>query len=274
MEKSFGELLTDSISVFKKSFLATLAIVGMFLGLCGVFGLMAVFIIGPQIISNINSIDKILPYLSTFLVIFAVLFVLYYICYCWVLLVIRNNALVGKSFLKETFLEAIRKIWKLFLAGILMTLVFVIIGAIGFLIADKYVALIMLPLVLIITPALFTVFYGVLYREGGFWEIVTESFFLGFEKWFRIVGYMFLFMLCFMAVATTLMGVPSYLFRLIDSQLAAVILNMLVQVVLMLFSFCFTTVFYLDLAGIRPLSEIALEQNLQEQITQTNQNML
>lgn len=274
MEKSFGELLTDSITVFKKSFLAALGIAGMFLGLCAICGLLAIFIVGPQIISNINNINNMLPYLSSFLIFSSVLFVLYYICYCWVLLVIRNNALVGKSFLKETFFEAMRKIWKLFLAGILMTLVFVVIGAIGFLIADKYAVLIMFPLVLIITPALFIVFYGVLYREGGFWEIVIESFSLGFEKWFRVVGYMFLFMICFMAIAAAIMGIPSYLFRMIDLPIVAGILGMFLQMVLMLFSFCFTAVFYLDLAGIRPLVEVNSEQEVQEQITQTNQNML
>lgn len=260
MNKSFGEILTDSVSAFKKSFLAALGICGIFVGLIIVVGIIAALIVGPQMFSGISNPSYIMAYLSSFAVLFIALIILYYIFYCWIILVVRNNALVGKSFFKESFFEAARKFLKVLFTGFLMTIVFVTIGFICYLIASKYAIIIMIPLTIIVAPSMFTIFYGVLCREGAFWEVLTDSLGLGFERWFRVVGYMLLFMICYVIVGIVLIGGTSFLFIKLNLPSVNALFNMIFEFALIFFSLCFATVFYLDLAGIKPQEKVEIEE--------------
>ena len=123
MNKSFTEIFADSLSAFKKSFFAALGIFGIFLCVAVIIGVIFALIVGQEVIRGISNPAYIMAYLSTFAILFFAFFILYYIFYCWVILIVRNNALVGKSFFKETFFEAAGKIWKVIFAGILMGVV-------------------------------------------------------------------------------------------------------------------------------------------------------
>ena len=182
--------------------------------------------------------------------------------------------MVGKSFFKETFFEAAGKIWKVIFAGILMGVVFMGIGLICSLVLGKYGILLLFPVTLVLAPSMFAVFYGVLCMEGNFWDIVSEAVALGFNRWGRIVGYFLLFIVCSFVIAFVCMGGVIYMTQAINMSVLGGFIVMIFELALILFSNCFATVFYLDLAGIKPQMQVPLEQPVQEQITQTNQNML
>ena len=177
MEKSFGDIITESASVCKKSILPVLGIWGILFGvimLCGIItALIIAAVAGTQVLNSIqNNIQNpffIMAYAVPFIIAFIVLFFIYYIFFAWMILVIRNNAIVGKSFFKATFLEAARKIFKVIFLGILMLIVYFAITALSHFLLHKYYFILMFPLNIIIAPTMFTTFYAILCREGGFW---------------------------------------------------------------------------------------------------------
>ena len=115
-----------------------------------------------------------------------------------------------------------------------------------------------------IAPSMFTAFYAIMCKEGGFFDIVSEAFALSFARWFRIVGYIILFMICYFVVLFTVMFGVTYLFNAIKLPALGSIIVFAFQVCIMIISQCFYTVFYLDLAGVQPQAEVDLTEQVME----------
>ena len=284
MEKSFGDILTDSFATFKKSFLPVLGIYAAIGGaifvliiIVAIVTILTVGINGIQNAQNMHSIMKTAPFLVEFILFFVAIVFIGYLMYACTMLVIRNNILVGKSFFKESFFEAMRKFFKtaflFILIGVALALIFAVVASLSYF-TSKYflfLLLLLLPLGIIVGPSLMMSFYGVLYREGNFWDIVSKSFSLGFANWGRIFGYSFLFACCYMGIIVAIaLGISAFDGTGVEKLLGAIF--SLFQFCMSIFSYCFYTVFYLDLAGIKPQqSENLIETN---QVNQINQSQI
>ena len=188
MEKSFGEMVSDSFTAFKKSFLASLGVAGIFLGIFFVFGVIFALMFGRQLVGGgLSNPQALLAYIPVLILLFVALVFIQYLSFAWIVLIIRNNILAGQSFFKESFFEAVRKIFKIILFGILLLVIFGAIFFVCYLISPRIFPLLMLPLGLVLLPAILTTSYGILCLEGGFWDILSESVSLGFSRWFKII---------------------------------------------------------------------------------------
>ena len=269
MEKSFGEILTDSFSVFKKSVLPVFGIWGILLGViifCGICAaIIRAAVAGTQALSNVQNPMFLMAYAVPVIVGVIFLSFMYYVFFAWMILVIRNNATVGKSIFKETFFEAARKLFKIILLGILIFIVYSVAGGISYLLLHKYFFILMFPLILVLVPVIFTTFYAVLCRKGGFWENISEAVSLGFARWFKIVGYTILFMICYMVIFVAITYGVSNSFRAIGIPAIGSIILFFFQIAMMIFSQCFYTVFYLDLANVKPQQEIEVRETLDDE---------
>lgn len=290
MEKSFGELLTDSFAVIKKSYIDLLKICGVFLG-CGLLGLITMYLVmGKDFIMNMQNQAYVQNYFNTHprYAIFVLLlslfyFILTYVSYSWMALVVRNNILTDKSLLKEAFFESVKKFWRIFLAVFLMGAAYLIIFLIGilaliFLFSKEHAILGIIVFILsffafliLILPSGFTIFTGVLCRNGKFWSIFWESLVLGFKKWFKIVGYMILIFLICGAIMGISAAFVSGILMALHLDILAIITYYIIQTIFGLFLFCFYTVFYLDIAGIKPQTEKLIDTN---QVNQINQGQI
>ena len=271
MGKSFSELLIDSFSVFKKSFFPVLGVWGILFGVMIFISIIAILLIaltaGTQALSNMqNPAMLMMTSFTTVAGIVIVSALVSYIFIAWMILIIRNNALIGESFFKATFFEAVRKIWKIIVLGILMFVVYAAIMYISFLISRRFFFLIMLPFMIAIAPSMFTAFYAIMCKEGGFWDIISEAFALSFARWFKIAGYIILFMICYFVVLFAVMFGVTYLFNAIKLPALGSIIVFAFQVCVMIISQCFYTIFYLDLAGIKPQEEIDLTEQVMEPV--------
>ncbi|MBO4707735.1 MAG: hypothetical protein J5594_04170 [Elusimicrobiaceae bacterium] len=280
MEKSFGEILTESFTTFKKSFLPALGIQAVLLGVIIIFVIFAVIVamltagIGSaKSMQNIQNISDFLtvgiPFLIEFVLFFCTIFFVSYLMQSWVILVIRNNVLVSKSFFKESFFETVRKFFKVVFFFLLvvgfLALVVAVIAFLSYLLGSKYILLLLLlllPLGIILGPSLMMAFYGVLCREGKFWDIISEAFSLGFAKWGKIFCYNFLFSAsCIFIMFLIAFGIGNFDGTMFGRLLGAIF--PIFQFCMTLFMQCFYTIFYLDLAGIKPQQT--------ENLTETNQ---
>lgn len=267
MEKSFSELLTDSFSVFKKSFFPVLGVWGILFGVMIFITIIAVLLIiltaGTQALSNMQNPAMLM--MTSFTTVAGIVVVSSFVSYifvAWMILIIRNNALIGESFFKATFFEAIRKIWKIIALGILMLVIYAAIMYISFLISRRFFFLIMLPFMIIIAPSMFTAFYAIMCKEGGFWDIISEAIALSFARWFKIVGYVISFMICYFVVLFTVMFGVTYLLNAIKLSALGSVIVFAFQICVMIITQCFYTLFYLDLAGIKPQEEVDLTEEV------------
>lgn len=292
MKKSFSEIFAESISVFKKSAFSLLKICGVCLGGVLLICLTLISIMGKDFVLNMQNSEYMQNYLSThpmtivilllLPVLYICLLVLFNIAFCWAVLVIRNNTLVEKSFLKEAFFEAVRKFWRVFGGMLLIGVICATLALLEFVIPlvvfaqqskpalGAIIAVILFSVTMIlISPSLFTAFYGILCLDGDFWETLKESICLGFRNWFRIMGYIILFAICYMVIFFALTIGIALIFKSINLIALGNIFTMILQLCLMAFSYCFYTIFYLDLAGIRPQQQSTKELS-QEQIIQND----
>ena len=146
-----------------------------------------------------------------------------------------------------------------------MLLFYTAIGFMCILLLKKYGIFLMLPLFLITGPAIFTTFYAVLCREGGFWEIISEAISLSFNRWFKIIGYTLLFGICCMAVFLAVgYGITS-VFESIKLVPIGSLIFSLFQICFMVFQQCFCTALYLDLANVKPQQEIEVRETLDDE---------
>ena len=271
MEKSFTELVADSFSAFKKSFLASLGIAGIFIGFLIACGIIAALMVGRQALSgSLSNPSYILAYIPVFGTMFIIISFLYYVSFAWMVLVIRNNILVGQSFFKETFFEAVKKIFKIILLAILMFIVFIVIFFVCYMISPKFSPLLVVPFGLVLLPIVFTTSYGILCREGNFWDVISEGISLGFSRWFKIVWYAVCFLFCYVVIFFAVTYGVSSAFKVINLVTIGSIFTMIIQLCFMLFSYCFYTVFYLDLANVKPQQEIEVKETLDDIVLEQN----
>ncbi len=273
MEKSFGKLLTDSIITFKKSFLATLGILVICLGIIFVFGVILALMFGKQIFTGggfpINTAN-VFVFIPILIAIFFAIMLLNAISYAWMVLVIRNNILMGQSFFKEAFFEAIRKLFKVILFFILLFIIFGVIFFVSHLIYPRLFPILMIPCGAIVFPAIFTSYNGIVCLEGRFWDIISESVSLGFNRWTRIIWYTLCFIFCSLVLLVGITLGIRMIFKPINMIALGSVLMMIVQSCFTLFSYCFYTSFYLDLAGIEPQQKVEMTEEpvIEEDITQ------
>ena len=97
-------------------------------------------------------------------------------------------------------------------------------------------------------PISFVVNYGILCKEGKLWDIVVDSFDLGYHNWGRVFGYSLLFGVILM-VCLIVLGIISYFLMRSNGALYQ-IFRAIIQFLIQIFSICFFTAFYLDLAGV------------------------
>jgi len=260
MNKSFPEILTESFLVLRKSFLSILGLyIGMLLvGLIG--GILSALVLGrqamllPMMVQTGNFDPELLSQFAPQLITIGVFFFLMMICFYfigfWMILITRNNALIGQSLLKQSFFEMLRKTPKLILLGILLSVFFVVIIGVLALLFKKIAVILIIPLMIFCMPLLYMISYGMVCGEGNFFEIISNGISLGIHKWFRIVGYALLFVLCFFLFILVVTFLVYFITKV--SNVAGAILNIVIQFVVSVFSYCFYTVFYLDLAEIKP----------------------
>ena len=258
--KSFFDLLRDSVDVSRKSALSILAIyIGMILlGILG--GILSFFIIGRQVMFLLpmlqsgmfdpDILSQFAPQLAIISVMFILLMFFSFFVNFWIILVIRNNYLIGQSLLKISFFEMLRKTPKMIFLMILGAIFFGGISGIAAFLLGRMSIIVIIPFLIFCGPIFFVISYSVLCKEGNFWEIISEAVSLGLKNWFRIVGYAFLFIICLMIFLAVVMFIVYALTKV--STIVGQLFSALVQFVITVFSSCFYTLFYLDIADIAP----------------------
>lgn len=258
--KSFFDLLRDSVDVSRKSALSILALyVGMILlGILG--GILSFFIIGRQVMFLLpmlqsgmfdpDILSQFAPQLAIISVMFILLMFFSFFVNFWIILVIRNNYLIGQSLLKISFFEMLRKTPKMIFLMILGAIFFGGISGIAAFLLGRMSIIVIIPFLIFCGPIFFVISYSVLCKEGNFWEIISEAVSLGLKNWFRIVGYAFLFIICLMIFLAVVMFIVYALTKV--STIVGQLFSALVQFVITVFSSCFYTLFYLDIADIAP----------------------
>ena len=258
--KGFFDLLRDSVDVSRKSALSILALyIGMILlGILG--GILSFFMIGRQIMFLLpmlqsgnfdpDILSQFAPQLAIISVMFILLMFFSFFVNFWIILVIRNNYLIGQSLLKLSFFEMLRKTPKMIFLMILGAIFFGGISGIAAFLFGRMSIIVILPFLIFCGPIFFVISYSVLCKEGNFWEIISEAISLGIRNWFRIVGYAFLFVICLMLFLAAVMLIVYALTKV--STVVGQLFSALVQFVITVFSSCFYTLFYLDIADIEP----------------------
>lgn len=258
--KSFFDLLRDSVDVSRKSALSILAIyIGMILlGILG--GILSFFIMGRQVMFLLpmlqsgmfdpDILSQFAPQLAIISVMFILLMFFSFFVNFWIILVIRNNYLIGQSLLKISFFEMLRKTPKMIFLMILGAIFFGGISGIVAFLLGRMSIIVIIPFLIFCGPIFFVISYSVLCKEGNFWEIISEAVSLGLKNWFRIVGYAFLFIICLMIFLAVVMFIVYALTKV--STIVGQLFSALVQFVITVFSSCFYTLFYLDIADIAP----------------------
>ena len=258
--KSFFDLLRDSVDVSRKSALSILAIyIGMILlGILG--GILSFFIIGRQVMFLLpmlqsgmfdpDILSQFAPQLAIISVMFILLMFFSFFVNFWIILVIRNNYLIVQSLLKISFFEMLRKTPKMIFLMILGAIFFGGISGIAAFLLGRMSIIVIIPFLIFCGPIFFVISYSVLCKEGNFWEIISEAVSLGLKNWFRIVGYAFLFIICLMIFLAVVMFIVYALTKV--STIVGQLFSALVQFVITVFSSCFYTLFYLDIADIAP----------------------
>lgn len=258
--KSFFDLLRDSVDVSRKSALSILAIyIGMILlGILG--GILSFFIMGRQVMFLLpmlqsgmfdpDILSQFAPQLAIISVMFILLMFFSFFVNFWIILVIRNNYLIGQSLLKISFFEMLRKTPKMIFLMILGAIFFGGISGIAAFLLGRMSIIVIIPFLIFCGPIFFVISYSVLCKEGNFWEIISEAVSLGLKNWFRIVGYAFLFIICLMIFLAVVMFIVYALTKV--STIVGQLFSALVQFVITVFSSCFYTLFYLDIADIAP----------------------
>lgn len=259
MQKTFIDILRDSVIAFRKSFWTVLGIYAAILAagiICGFIsavslgkqGIMLLSMMGATKTFDPNLLSGFLPQLITIGILgFLFLLFIYFVSF-WTVLIIRNNFLIGQSLLKQSFKETFGKIFKLIFFGLIFLIGFVVFSVLLGILFKKLSLLFLFVLMFAIAPMLYTLFYGILCREGNFWEVVNDSWHLGMTNWFRIMGYFILFIICAIIVFSAGMFVSFYLMR--GNVIVSQIFNIIFQYAYSLFGTCFATVFFLDLADI------------------------
>lgn len=256
--KGFFDLLRDSVDVSRKSALSILAIyIGMILlGILG--GILSFFIMGRQVMFLLpmlqsgmfdpDILSQFAPQLAIISVMFILLMFFSFFVNFWIILVIRNNYLIGQSLLKISFFEMLRKTPKMIFLMILGAIFFGGISGIAAFLLGRMSIIVIIPFLIFCGPIFFVISYSVLCKEGNFWEIISEAVSLGLKNWFRIVGYAFLFIICLMIFLAVVMFIVYALTKV--STIVGQLFSALVQFVITVFSSCFYTLFYLDIADI------------------------
>lgn len=272
MEKSFGEIITESFEVFKKSLPAMLKILGLWIvAIAFVLGVLALSV-GTEFFKGINNPTYMQSYLDANLgnlfAIFAItgtfIMVFSYVFYCWGILIVRNNALENGKTFKETFFEAIVKFWRILVAMFILGTVCCLVAFLEFIIpflifSTEHIVLVFIlfvPLffatIVVMAPSYCTVFYGVICNEGPFFTVFWQSICLGFRKWVKIILYLGLITLICCFPLGILMGIIILLFQVLHLDMLGNIFSVFAQIIVAFLSASFFTVFYLDVAGLCP----------------------
>ncbi|MBO7605260.1 MAG: hypothetical protein J6S61_02170 [Elusimicrobiaceae bacterium] len=168
-------------------------------------------------------------------------------------------------------MESFRKIWKILGFGIILGVSVIFISIVLAMLLGKSFLLILIPLFVFLGPVLFTANYNLLCKEGDFIELISDGISLGTHNWLRIFGYMALVVISAIALAIVVSLILILLQTVGNLTVLVKIISYIWQIVLSLFITCFYTVFYLDLAGIKPQTENLIETN---QVNQTNQSQI
>ncbi len=258
MNKSFSDILDISFSALRKSFLS---ILGLYVGtILFVFlgGVVSALFFGRKLAGllpmlqsghlNSNTISAFIPQLIIIAGIIFIFILAFYFIGIWQILIVRNNILMGKGFLKQSFFETLKKAPKLIFFWILAMVVFLLVFGILIFLLKKISIIFIIPSIIFLGPISFVVYYGILCKEGKLWDIVVDSFDLGYHNWGRVFGYSLLFGVCIF-VCLFVIGIISYFLMRANMALYQ-IFRAILQFIIQIFSICFFTAFYLDLAGI------------------------
>ena len=269
MDNTLGGVLRTAVHVFKKTFWQ---ILGIYLGVYAVtfiVGLIASLLFGKNLatIRQMNPdmvpgmLGSMLPKIILFFLLLFVVALLMFLVGISIVLIVRNNILVGKSFIKEAFFESFRKIWKILGFGVILGVAVIFISIVLAMLLGKSFLLILIPLFIFLGPLLFTANYNLLCKEGDFIELISDGISLGTHNWLIIFGYMALVVISVIAITIVMLLVFIPLQMIGNLTILVKIISYAWQSVLSLFITCFYTVFYLDLAGIKPQTENLIETN-------------
>jgi len=270
----FVEIFKEAIITAKKSVWGLLGVYGISLAAFVILGIISALLFGRDLMMMLSvlstdpsAISVMLPSLAKFAVVLLLLFLLSYISGFWAIVVVKNNVLLGKSFLKEAFFESCRKIWKVIVLSILLVILFSLMTVVPVLILGKWSFIIIAPLMIFVLPLVWTISFAMMCEEGGFVEIFTNALHLGLENWgsiFCVTLMSFISTFFFiLAVGFLQLGIMKILGLVVIGKLIGVICQFLVQI----FITCYLTVLYLNVSG---KTAPVIEQMPQEQITQNN----
>lgn len=256
MINTLKEVMKQTVATFRKCCLPVVGInIGLFI-LTFVLIFIVLVILGKDFINglamlSINpvAVSGILPQLGIFLVLLLVIFALFYFAAVWLLFVIKNNVLLGKSLFKSAFFESCRKVWKLFVWGIMLFIAFMLVGTILGLILGKYSAILFIPIVLVCVPCIYTISFGLMFLDGNFTGIISQSFTLGLKKWGRILV-IYIVSVIVLLLCLRLSGLSQILFAKVGFAPIGKLINAVLNMFIQAFAYCFFTVFYLKIAGI------------------------
>lgn len=274
MKKGFVEIFKESIAVAKKSILGILGVYGISILVFLILGVISALLFGRDLLMMLTvistdptALNSMLPSLGKFAVLLLLFFILSYISGFWTIIVVKNNILLGKSFLKAAFFETCRKIWKVIVLSILLVLFFSLITIVPVLILGKWSFIIIAPLMVFIMPLVWTISFAMMCEEGGFVEIFTNALNLGYSNWGHIFVISLLFFVAtfffMILVGVVQIGIIKILGLAIIGQLVGAVCQFMVQIVVT----CFLTDLYLNVSG---KTTPVIQQMPQEQITQNN----
>lgn len=276
MQKNFWENFQYAFSTFRKSFWAILGTYFSLILVLGIFAAIVALTLGKDLAMLLGSLymdpsvaaSNMLPQLLIFLSLLVVLFVLFYFIGLWIFIIIKNNAVVGRSLMIESFKEALRKMWKVLLWSIIICVCFVLGSTFSILLLRRFAVILIFPLTLLSLPFVFAGSFGMMYQEGGFGKILSESISLGGKKWGNILITYILYILLavvFLVVTGGIQVVITKYGLLTIGKIFGAIVSFLFQA----FSYCFFTVYYLNIAEMLPQNETVKEIS-QEELIQNN----
>ena len=209
--KGLVNLFKEAVYVFRKAFFSVLGIYVGFIVSIVVLGIIAALTFGKGMIATFSTAAanpaaaNVMPGQLGLFVLFVFFFIfLTYLIGLWGILVFKNNALRGGSFIKEAFFEACRKFWKVLLLGIVLMFVFGLVMVVLSLLLKKMSILIILPLTIFLMPMLYTMFFALVCEDGKMIDVIKEGFLLGYRNWLRVFGTSFFYMIVFFALLFTI----------------------------------------------------------------------
>ena len=255
MKNSIGKMLHEVFTTFRKSFLAIFCTYLCLIIIILLSGFLAAITFGREIATLIGTlymnpgfaIDSMMPQLIILLIVIFIIFALFYFVGLWLFLIIKNNALIGKNLTVEALKESGRKFWKVLLWGVIIFIGFIVLNIFSSILLNKYAFLLVLPISLLLTPFIFTVSFGMMCQNDGFFKTITDGFSLALHKWGKILLTYIVYIILALIIIVPVGWLQAAVIHS-GHQIIGRIFGAAFNFLVLSFSYCFFTVYYLNIA--------------------------